>query len=122
MAELPDNNCDSYGQATPSEQRTRKRHCFIGLIVSSLPATPSESEFAQDVADNWVQNPFCHDFASEIAFAFALVWLHHSALFGYVCLLVFCISDNIITARVCGTVMFSDCLYVCLCVCSGCNF
>ena len=25
----------------------------------------------------WVQNPFCRDFASEIAFAFALVWLDH---------------------------------------------
>ena len=26
---------------------------------------------------DWVQNPFSRDFASEIAFAFALLWLDH---------------------------------------------
>ena len=44
--------------------------------MSSLPATPSESDFARNAAGNWVQNPFCCDFASEIAFA--LVWLDHN--------------------------------------------
>ena len=42
---------------------------------SSLPATPSESNFAHDAAGNWVQNQFCRDFASKIAFA--LVCLDH---------------------------------------------
>ena len=36
--------------------------------ISSLPATPN-------VARNWVQNPLCRDFATEIAFA--LVWPDH---------------------------------------------
>ena len=45
------------------------------LIVSCLPATPSD--FARDVAGNWVQNPFCRNFAREIAFAFSPVRLNH---------------------------------------------
>ena len=52
-----------------------ERKSDIALLVhsiSSLPATPSESDFACDVTGNWVQNPFCRDFASKIAFA--LVW------------------------------------------------
>ena len=43
--------------------------------ISSLPATPSKNVFAQNMAGNWVQNPFCRDLVSEIAFA--LVWLNH---------------------------------------------
>ena len=50
---------------------------LLGSYISSLPATPSEGDLACDIAGNWVQNPFCHDFASEIAFAFILVWLDH---------------------------------------------
>ena len=46
--------------------------------ISSLPATPSESEFGRNIAGNWAQNPFCCDFASKIAVAFALVWLDHN--------------------------------------------
>ena len=65
-----------YGQVTPSDW-TRKRHRFIGLSISSVPATPIESDFACYVAGNWIQNPFCRDFASGIAFAFSLVWLDH---------------------------------------------
>ena len=48
------------------------------LILSSLPATPSEGNFTQDFTDNWVQKPFCRDFVSEIAFAFAFVWLDYN--------------------------------------------
>ena len=44
--------------------------------ISSLPATPSKSDFARDVPGNWVQTPFCRNFTTEIAFPFALVWLH----------------------------------------------
>ena len=45
--------------------------------ISSLPATPSEIDFACDVASSWLQNLFCHDFMSKITFTFALVWLDH---------------------------------------------
>ena len=38
--------------------------------ISSLPATPSESYFTHNIAGNWIQNPFCRDFASENRFRF----------------------------------------------------
>ena len=49
------------------------------LMLSSLPPTPSKSDFACDIAGNWVRNPFCRNLASEIDFAFALVWLNHKS-------------------------------------------
>ena len=43
--------------------------------ISSLPATPSGSDFARDVTGNWIQNLFFRDFAGKLAFA--LMWLDH---------------------------------------------
>ena len=71
------------GRITYWSNHTRAKamslHWF--LLLASLPATPSESDFAHDVIGNWVQNPFCRDFTSEIAFAFALVWLDHKTFY-----------------------------------------
>ena len=63
----------------PHQAKSERERASLYWVhsVSSLSATPCESDFTHDIAFNWVQNPFCHDFTGEIAFTFALVWLDH---------------------------------------------
>ena len=56
-----------YGQATPERERCRA----IGVLYYPV-YLPHQAKVI-----SWVQNPFCYDFASKIAFTFALVWLDH---------------------------------------------
>ena len=64
----------------PQQANAKATSLYWVHSISSQPATPSESDFANDTTRNWVQNPFCRNFASEFPFAFALVWLHHYSL------------------------------------------
>ena len=64
---------DLWSSHTKANAKAMSFHWF--LILSSLTATPSESDFTRNIARNWVQNPFHRYFAREIAFA--LVWPNH---------------------------------------------
>ena len=61
-----------------SEREGKKLSLYWVHSISSLPATPTQSNFACDITGNWVQYPFWCDFRSEIGFAFVLVWLDHN--------------------------------------------
>ena len=60
------------GQATPKQMRKRKWCRSIGYLYYPI-YLPHQAKVIF-----WVQNPFCRDIASKIAFAFALVWLDHN--------------------------------------------
>ena len=61
----------------PHQVKSERESDVAPMVSCILPATLSKSDFAHDITGNWLRNPFCRDFASEIAFAFALVWLNH---------------------------------------------
>ena len=52
----------------PHQANAKSTSLYWVHSISSLPATPSESDFTHNIAGNWVQNPFCRDFASENRF------------------------------------------------------